>query len=276
MMPCKILEIAFHSLHPMKTFCRSHFIVSLLCSLGFLQSGLGGEVSVRGGTLPDSAGLGPLRVPSFLMSRFQTTREEWQWVQAWAVQNGYDIRSTETRNMENFPVRNVSWYDAVKWCNAKSQMKGLSPAYTVSGATYKRGYFVPVLNEGSNGYRLPNLAEWVWAARGGAQSKGYCRNASDQIEDAAWYDRNIFSPDRKFVTKVPNALGLYDMSGYNASGKVGEWCWDFGAPQYSTRRIRYGNWWNPVAVGRAISYPIYNFPDHRSHGLGFRTVRQIH
>jgi formylglycine-generating enzyme required for sulfatase activity len=259
----------------MKTSCRDIFVVTLLCSASFLQPGLGREVAVKGGTLQDSAGLGPASVPSFFMSQFRTTRDEWQWVQAWAAQNGYQISRTQAgdRDSDRLPVKNASWYDVLKWCNAKSQMVGLAPVYTVSGATYKRGCFVPDLNAEANGYRLPSLAEWVWAARGGRLSKGCRMNEDNQVEDVAWYDRNMRSSDRT-VIKVPNPLGLYDMSGYNSYGKRGEWCWDFGEPQYSTKRVWRANWWDSIAVGWSSSYPIYKYPDPRGHGLGFRTVRK--
>ena len=134
----------------MKTSCRDIFVVTLLCSASFLQPGLGREVAVKSGTLQDSAGLGPASVPSFFMSQFRTTRDEWK----------------------------------------------------------------------------------------------------------------------------SNPLGLYDMSGYNSYGKRGEWCWDFGEPQYSTKRIWRANWWDAIAVGWSSSYPIYKYPDPRGHGLGFRTVRK--
>ena len=259
----------------MNPSCRDIFVVSLLCSASFLQSGLCREVVVRGGTLQESAGLGAVSVPSFFMSQFRVSSDEWQTVQAWAAQNGYQITRLQPGNPGNLTAKNMSWYDAVKWCNAKSQMHGLTPVYTVSGANYKRGFFVPVMNEGASGYRLPSLAEWVWAARGGRMSKVCRTNENNQLEDDAWYDRNMQSSDHT-VSKVPNRLGLYDMSGYNSNGNRGEWCWELGEPQYSTRRIWHANWWDSIAVGLTASYPIYKYPDLRGHGLGFRTIRHSH
>jgi formylglycine-generating enzyme required for sulfatase activity len=256
---------------------RAILFATFLCSACFLQSGLARSVRVEGGALPESAELRAVRVPSFFISPFQTTGAEWQAVQSWATINGYQIRSVAPKNADDSPVRNMSWYDVVKWCNAKSQMEGLAPVYRVSGAVYKRGCLVPIADPHASGYRLPSLAEWVWAARGGVRSRGGGRNPeSGAVEDAAWYSRDTLShssSDHVVITKVPNALGLYDMAGYDRTGDVGEWCWDLNPPQYSTRRIRGGNWWEPIAVGFTSSYPIYSFPRGGMHSCGFRPVR---
>ena len=96
-----------------------------------------GMASVGGGIMPPASGLAGATVESFYLSRKEVTWYEWQIVRTYAVENGYDLQEVGTGASAFYPVQGVNWHDAVKWCNAKSQMDGLTPAYTTSGAVYK-------------------------------------------------------------------------------------------------------------------------------------------
>jgi formylglycine-generating enzyme required for sulfatase activity len=212
-------------------------------------------------------------VSSFYMGMFEVTQSEYEAVMGTnpSYFKGYRL-----------PVEQVRWYDAIKYCNKRSEKEGLTPAYTVNGknATWNRN---------ANGYRLPTEAEWEYACRAGTTTP--FSTGSNITSDQANYDgnypyngnakRGIY---RKETTEVssfsPNRLGLYDMH-----GNVWEWCWDwFGdyssGPQTNPvgvvsgvcRVIRGGSWSNYVQHIRS-AYRDIDPPSNRSFKLGFRLVR---
>ncbi len=246
-------------------------------------------VTVQGGTLVTSNGLNGTVVSTFQIGKYEVTWAKWQEVRGWAVENGYtDLANIGAGSAHDHPVRSVSWYDVLKWMNAKSEKEGLMPAYSVNGTVYRSGEFgsnsnVIVRDLTANGYRLPSEAEWEWAARGGVWGQGYTYSGSNNADSVAWTRENSSGAAENLEgsndgrgtwpvgQKAANELGIYDMS-----GNVWEWCEDLDGTFYNEyRRIRGGSWENIAAGGAAVAFRTYYgaSTQQRSSHIGFRLAR---
>jgi formylglycine-generating enzyme required for sulfatase activity len=204
-------------------------------------------------------------VSSFYISKYEVTQAEYE-----AVMGNNPSRYKEV----NRPVENVSWLNAIEYCNKLSIKEGLTPVYSGSGNDI-------TWNQSANGYRLPTEAEWEYAARGGNNvSLIYEYSGSNNIDTVAWYKSNTRRGAQPVGTKAPNSLGLYDMS-----GNVCEWCWDWfgnyagesqinpkGASSGRNRVIRGGSWNSAAQYSRTTSRGNIA-PTAMSDQFGFRVVR---
>lgn len=187
---------------------------------------------------------------------------------------------------DNLPVEQVSWYDAIEYCNKLSEREGLSPAYTINKGqrdpNNKNGNdrvkWLVIWNRNANGYRLPTEAEWEYACRAGTTT---AYNTGASISDATgWYSENSGNKTHPVGQKSANAWGLYDMH-----GNVTEWCWDWygtysdamqmdpGGVSSGSERVTRGGYWIISAPNLRSAYRSSGCPSLQSSFIGFRMVR---
>ena len=144
-------------------------------------------------------------VNSFYLSKYVVTQKEWNNV----------IKISHPYNKGyNYPIEQITWDDAINYCNKLSILDKLDPVYRVQDREI-------VMDITGNGYRLPTEAEWEFAAKGGIKSKGYLYSGSNNPLDIGWFKDNSDQHTHEVGQLQSNELGLYDMS-----GNIYEFCWD--------------------------------------------------
>ncbi len=260
-------------------------------------------------------------VNSFFINKYETTYNLWYETSKASQKLGYNfahngLEGSEGKNgrkptQKGFgqPVINITWYDAVVWCNALSELNGLTPCYTYKGTVLKDSSNTAACdlaecNWQANGYRLPSEAEWEYAARytKKGMQKGNCvsgdlgENTDEDVsQNYAWYWINANctrtvgtagTPFESEATTAPatgnaNAIGIYDMS-----GNVLEYCWDWFAdyqeqttgqlatgPKYAEQRVSRGGSFSEYTMF-IYAADRYSFdPNEYYNYMGFRLAR---
>jgi formylglycine-generating enzyme required for sulfatase activity len=266
---------------------------------------MGNALSASGDGSGDELPLHPVYVSAFYMDKYEVTKELWDEVRAWGLNNGYtdlDVgNGVDASKGANHPVHSITWYAMVKWCNARSRKDGLTECYTVGGAIYKTGQSAPVLNMSASGYRLPTEAEWEKAARGNLSGKRFpwgdtiSRSQANYIGSTSSYSYDLgpYGSNPTYATGnnpytspvgsfAANGYGLYDMA-----GNMWEWCWDWygayasetvsdptGPASGSDPVLRGGHWADNAGLCRVSIRSCFRNPANSGILIGFRCVRR--
>lgn len=144
----------------------------------------------------------------FLAMETELTQDLWSFVMQYNNSSGLN---------NSMPADNMTWEEAVEFCNALSVIDGLNKCYSVSGGNV-------VWNSQANGWRLPTEAEWEYMCRAGSD-KDF--GGSGEVDLLGWYSSNSGINLHPVKEKQANAWGLYDVH-----GNVWEWCWDWYSEDY--------------------------------------------
>ncbi|GHT19840.1 hypothetical protein AGMMS4957_05030 [Bacteroidia bacterium] len=171
-------------------------------------------------------------INGFSIGQYEVTQEQWKNVMG-------NSNNPSHFKGDNLPVENVSWNDVQVFLTTLNAQTGMN-------------------------YRLPTVAEWEYAAKGGQYTNNYDYSGSDTIGYVAWYQTNSGRTTHPVGEKDSNELYLFDMT-----GNVSEWCSDTEANIY---RVFRGGSWDDNEMNCTVTSGNSRDPDKGTNTIGFRLV----
>ena len=166
-------------------------------------------------------------VDDFYIGKYEITQIQWKAIMG---------NNPSKFKGDNKPVESISWNDAQKFIKKLNEITGKE-------------------------YRLPTEAEWEYAARGGSLTHNYKYSGSNNIDDVTWYSINSGSITHTVGSKLPNELGIYDMS-----GNVWEWCNDY-YKENDNYILKGGSYSCGSKHGCSVIWSIASSPDDNGGGF---------
>lgn len=231
-----------------------------------------GMVFVKAGTFTTAAKTDITIDKSFYISKTEVTQKDWIAVMGNnpSCFNGEELMESANNEEQLLrPVEMISWYDAIEYCNKKSELENLKPVYEIT----KEGLLTKVVSKPkANGYRLPTEAEFEYAAGGGQKNRTNWAGTNELDGNQGFFSYAWSFENSDFMThqtgiKLPNTIGLFDMS-----GNVHEWCWDT-LDENTDKRVWKGGGADSEANWCAVSVRRGAAPMSKNSFTGFRVVR---
>jgi formylglycine-generating enzyme required for sulfatase activity len=249
----------------------------------FQQVKYNGMMRVFAGTITDDQGNTAIISHDFFVDTVEVTQGEFRAVMP--------VLPSQTNIGNQFPVQNVSWFQAIMYCNALSKQANLDTVYDYATISDADGASGLICNWGRNGFRLPTEDEWELAAKGGENFTYATFNGKLSCPNAN-YGAGACGPNGTVLVAsyAPNPYNLYDLT-----GNVSEWCWDryiqasagrtnnridFNGPAgfglLQARSIRGGNFTDTSPLILESAYRSSSLPNTKYAvltNIGFRCVR---
>ena len=234
---------------------------------------IGGQyVHVKGGTFKmgneryyDGGPARKVYLNDYYIGKYEVTQAEWDFVMD---SNGCCFSG------DSLPVENVSWVQAVEFCNRLSEIEGLQQCYRINGDKVTCDF-------SADGYRLPTEAEWEYAAAVGKKRSDSEQETADALKNLFRFGKCLCDGPVNIGCTLPNELGIYDMS-----GNVYEWCWDWyglypdssesdpSGPKSGRLRVARGGSWLSSEENCAPNFRNMFEPARNYSFVGFRVVKR--